>query len=276
VMKPDLFELANNHHWRTQFAFRTFGEPIPSYMNLPTGPDGFDEKAWTEYGFQNYYALLNCGFRMMPTAGTASGVHPVPLGWGRAYVSCRDGFSLESWMRGLAEGRSFITTGPLMQITINGEPARPVYRQTVDTAKYEVRWKIWSQWRKVRCEVVQQGRNLGGGDGGIVERNRRAPPTFPRFPNSEGGGAVHVSSSTWIVVRCFETLPDGRERFAHSAPIFIDVPGKPLVPKKAEAEYLVSRVKAEIERNTGVLSEEALAEYREALAAYEAIAAKAE
>ena len=69
------------------------------------------------------------------------------------------------------------------------------------------------------------------------------------------------TESTWFVVRCFETMPDGRERFAHSAPIFIDVNGKPLRPRKAEVEYLISRVQGEIERNKGVLSNEALAEY---------------
>jgi len=278
VMKPDLFELANNHHWRTQFAFRTFGEPIPAYMNLPTGPDGFDEKAWTEFGFQNYYALLNCGFRMMPTAGTASGVHPVPLGWGRVYVRCRDGFSLESWMRSLAEGRSFVTTGPLMQVTVNGEPALPVYRQAVETARYEFGVNVWSHFRPTRWEVLKDGKVVSGGSSRVAEKEGGQEPGSRLYlsPRTSGLAGIRVSSSTWIAVRCFETLPDGRERFAHSAPIFIDVPGKPLLPKKAEAEYLVSRVKAEIERNTGVLSEEALAEFREALAAYEAIAAKAE
>jgi hypothetical protein len=71
-------------------------------------------------------------------------------------------------------------------------------------------------------------------------------------------------------------LPDGRERFAHSAPVFIEVPGKPVRARKAEVEYLISRVKAEIERNTGVLPEESLVEYRTALARYEGIAKTAQ
>jgi hypothetical protein len=278
VMKPDLFELANNHHWRTEFAFRTFGEPIPAYMKLPSDQTGFDEKAWTDFGFQNYYALLNCGFRMMPTAGTASGVHPVPLGWGRVYVQCPGGFSLDAWMKGLREGRSFVTTGPLMQVFVNDEPPRRVYQQTAEKTRYKFKVELWSQWQTARWEVLQEGRLLSeGGSDGPGMRERRPPgQPFATSPRIQGTRVVDVSSSTWLVVRCFEKLPDGRERFAHSAPIFIDVEGKPLVPKKAEAEYLVSRVQAEIQRNTAVLSEEALAEFREALAAYEAIAAKAQ
>ena len=46
-----------------------------------------NERGWLDFTFQNYYLLLNCGFRLRPTGGTASGVHPVPLGFGRVYVS---------------------------------------------------------------------------------------------------------------------------------------------------------------------------------------------
>jgi hypothetical protein len=101
-------------------------------------------------------------------------------------------------------------------------------------------------------------------------------------PRGGGGWESHINqarvvkSSAWFALRCFYEGPDGRERFAHSAPVFIDIPGKPIRPRKAEVEYLISRMKAEIERNTGVLTEESLAEYRTALAKYEEIANTAE
>jgi hypothetical protein len=259
VMNVDLFELANNHHWRTEFAFRNFGEPIPAYMNLPRDPAGMDEKAWTEFGFQNCYALLNCGFRLMPTAGTASGVHPVPLGWGRVYVHCPEGFSYESWMKGLKEGRSFVTTGPLLSLTVNGK--RP--ENLTQAGVYEIGVELFSLAKKWRIEIVREGR--------ATELITDVGVRDPRF-HHKVLQRVEVSESTWIAVRCYEVLPDGRERFAHSAPIFIDVKDKPLRPRKAEVEYLISRVEKEIERNKGVLSAEALAEFREALAHYQKIA----
>ena len=39
------------------------------------GPAG--KKDWIEFIHRNYWTLLNCGFRGVPTAGTASGVHSV-------------------------------------------------------------------------------------------------------------------------------------------------------------------------------------------------------
>ena len=97
----------------------------PDGWNIETDADGFTEWGWIDFGFKSYYALLNCGFKLRPTAGTASGVHPVPLGYGRVYVECPDGFSYDTWMKNLNAGRSFVTTGPML--FVHGE--RPAARQ---------------------------------------------------------------------------------------------------------------------------------------------------
>ena len=81
VMDVDLFELSNNHVWRTNFHFgRFYDDYAPEFMHVDKDDGGMTENGWLNFTFQNYYTLLNCGFRMRPTAGTASGVHPVPLG----------------------------------------------------------------------------------------------------------------------------------------------------------------------------------------------------
>jgi hypothetical protein len=268
VMKVDLFELANNHHWRTEFGFPGWGEPIPRYMGLPTDPQAMEEKHWTDFGFQNYYALLNCGFRLMPTAGTASGVHPVPLGWNRVYVNCPNGFSYGAWMDGLKAGRTFVSQGPMLWVQVNEKDLGTHFKQDEGAGRvdYTIDYEIWNTGLPVRYEIVR------GGEVVVSKVNEIRSPEILTQPKVSGLAVFHVDSSTWFAVRCFEIQPDGRERFAHSAPVFIDVPGKPLRPKKQEVDYLISRVKGEIERNTGVLSNEALAEYLTALAAYEEIA----
>src|SRR5436309_5958619 len=79
------------------------------------------ERDWTFYGFHSYYALLNCGFRLRSSAGTANGVHPVPLGFSRVYVHLDEPFTYDAWMRGLSAGRSFVTTGPLIFAHVEGD-----------------------------------------------------------------------------------------------------------------------------------------------------------
>ena len=72
--------------------------------------------------------------------------------------------------------------------------------------------------------------------------------------------------------RCFEKRAGGRLRFAHTAPWYFEIPGQPLRPRRAEADWLVSRVKEEITRSQGVAPENLINDYRRALAVYEEIA----
>jgi hypothetical protein len=81
-----------------------------------------------------------------------------------------------------------------------------------------------------------------------------------------------LDGSGWVAVRCFESQPDRRVRFAHSSPVLVEVAGKPLRPRQQEIEFLLRRVEEQIARSAGVLPAAALDEYREALRAYQQIA----
>src|SRR5271154_1086771 len=99
IMPVDLYELANNHVWRTTFGIPGFGEPPADSMQIERSERGFTERGWLDFGLKNDYASLTCGFRLRPTAGTASGVHPVPLGFGRVSVHLPEGFDGRAWLR---------------------------------------------------------------------------------------------------------------------------------------------------------------------------------
>jgi hypothetical protein len=269
IMKVDLYELANNHVWRTEFGFPGWGEPAAEYMKVERAQRGFTEAGWIDYGFQNYYALLNCGFRLRPTAGTASGVHPVPLGFGRVYVHCPAGFSYDGWLRGLNEGRSFVTTGPMLFVQVEDQPPGHTFRQADATPRdYRVHGSVASAEPLDRIELVVNGDVVRT----LKPANRK---TGRGGYESSIDEKVRIDGTSWIAVRCFEQRADRRVRFAHSSPVHIDVPGKPLRPRSGEIEYLVRRVEEQIVRSKDVLPAEALAEYREALRVYKEIAEKA-
>ncbi len=266
VMEVDLFELANNHVWQTQFGFRNWSaDVVPEYMNIERDDRGFTERGWLDFGFEAYYTLLNCGFRLRPTAGTANGVHPVPLGFGRVYVHLPDGFSYEKWMRGLDAGRSFVTTGPMLMVAVDGRPPGATIKSTAsDTSTHRITGRAVSSVPLRVIEIVVNGRvvkrlkpaNLAGESGAMTS------PIDTR---------VAIRGSSWIAVRCFEDRPDGRVRFAHGSPVHVDMPGHPLRPRREQVEYLIGRMKHEIERNQEVLRPEGLEEYRKALRIYEAL-----
>ena len=269
VMGVDLYELSNNHVWRTEFGLPDFGEPAADWMQVGRGPRGLTEAGWVEYGFRNYYTLLDCGFRLRPTAGTASGVHPVPLGFGRVYVHVGKDFAYDAWVKGLNEGRSFVTTGPMLLAELDGRDPGAVFRPSGDGPHgFRLTGRALSAAPLSRIEVIVNGE--------VAERIK------PANRKAGGGGyesaldaRLKVEGSSWLAVRCYEEHADGRIRFAHTAPWHVEVAGKPLRPRKAEVEYLVKRVEEQLKRSAGVLPEAALAEYRAALRAYKALAKSA-
>jgi hypothetical protein len=270
VMSVDLFELANNHVWRTEFGLPQWTlDTAPAYMKLQQDARGFTEWGWIDYGFQTYYALLDCGFRLRPAAGTASGVHPVPLGFGRVYVNLPDGFSYDRWMRGLQQGRSFVTTGPMLMVEVDQQPpGAAIRRQNAEKRLHRVSGLAVGSRPLGPLEIVVNGQ--------VVQRVAADNcPTKAGGYESRLSADVELDGSGWIAVRVLEDRPDRRIRFAHSSPVHIDVPGRPLRPRRQEAEFLVRRMKEELARNQGVLPPESLQEYRQALAVYEEIAEKA-
>jgi hypothetical protein len=86
---------------------------------------------------------------------------------------------------------------------------------------------------------------------------------------------LDLDGSSWVAVRCESELPNGRFRFAHTAPVHFDVAGQPLRPKQAEVRYFVRRIEEELVNNRGVLKPDALAEYQKALNVYREIAKRA-
>ncbi len=79
---------------------------------------------------------------------------------------------------------------------------------------------------------------------------------------------VMHEESCWFAIRCFEKLPTGRVRFAHSAPTFVEYQESAIRPRRDQVRYLIQRCEEELARNKDVLSEAELAEYREALEFY--------
>jgi hypothetical protein len=269
VMKVDLFELANNHLWQTEFGFRGWThEMAAEWMQLEQDQEGFTERGWLDFGLKTYYALLNCGFRMRASAGTASGVHPVQLGFGRVYVHLPDGFAYDRWMAGLAAGRTFITTGPMLEVQFNGkDPGHTFQADHGDPVTIRLAGTVHSARPIERIEAVVNGEVTQS----IGLTNAAASPGGYENPIDS---SITLEGSSWIAVRCFQQHPRGRVRFAHTNPIHIDIPGKPLRPRRHEVQYLIDRIQAEIARNEHVLSADALGEYRDALKIYQEIATK--
>lgn len=290
VMKADLFELANNHVWRTEFLNKSWtADVLPQDWEIETDPQGYTERGWIDWGFKTYYAYLNCGFRMRPTGGTGSGFHPVPAGFGRVYVQCPGEFTYEKWMEGLNAGRSFVSTGPMLDVTVNGQPPGSVIHSDGPLV-LTVKGRSFSAMSdRTVIEIVANGEVIARDDTKI---HTSSGSDLPKGLNSgnEFSMTNQLTKSSWVAVRFFEyrdvesvtsehrerTEPLKKERFryAHTAPVYIEIDG-PIKPRKREVNYFIQRMKQEIARHTGVLADDEVAEYRKALEIYQKIAERA-
>jgi hypothetical protein len=271
VAKVDLFELSNNSVWRTQFGFRKSQVQPAEYMQIESDAGGMTEWGWLNFGFETYYALLNCGFRLKPSAGTASGVHPVPLGFSRVYVHLGQKFHAQEWVEGLRRGTSFVTTGPMLLATLNNRhPGHEFRSQDISEDGYRLQVESISERPVDRIEVLVNGR---------VSRTIR--PQTETQQQSTGGYVLQadvvlpITSSAWIAVRSVQYSADRRVRFAHTAPWYVTIPDRPLRPRKRQTDFLIKQVRNSIARNRDVLPAEAQLEYQHALRIYEDIARQA-
>ena len=266
VAKVDLYELANNSLWRTRFGFRNSMVRPAEYMKVESEGNLLTEAGWVDWGFQNYYALLNCGFPIKPTAGTASGVHPVPLGFGRVYVHVDGPFGTEAWLEGLRKGRSFVTTGPMIQVQVDGEHAGHIFKDAKST-ELAIRGTMTSPKPLNRVELIINGE--------VEVLDAQSEELASGAHRVSIDRTVQCDRTSWVALRCGYTDGEGRVRFAHTAPWHIEIAGEPMRPRRQEVQYLIDRMTAEIERSQKLLSPAAFAEFQQALEAYQAIAKRA-
>jgi hypothetical protein len=153
----------------------------------------------------------------------------------------------------------------MLLVEFNGKPAGTIFRGE-DAKLVRVTGSAESRLTLDRIEIVVNG--------DLVRTVR------PANSQTKSGGfssaideALPLNNSSWVVVRCFEKQPDGRIRFAHSAPVHCELDA-PVTPKRREVEYFIQRMEQELVRNRGVLATEELAEYEQALDIYRKLATR--
>jgi hypothetical protein len=181
------------------------------------------------WAMEVYYKLLNCGFRLPVSAGTASGVKPTPLGYDRVYVHLREPFSYDAWFHALKDGRSFATNGPILFLTVDGnEPGDTIELAAGPQEKKQlrIRAEAVSQDDLEKLEVIWRGK---------VIRTINAPPGSHRIAADFEADA---NQTGWFAARAFEK-PAVTVRFAHTSPVYVRV-GDDRGIVSQDADYFVA------------------------------------
>jgi hypothetical protein len=171
-------------------------------------------EGWVNYILSLYYRYLNLGFHLPPSAGTASGVLPNPIGFNRVYVNFSGPLTAEKWFRALRKGPSFVTNGPMLFFHV--QPQGPLMAGEVE---------VHAAQPLERVEIVANGEISEWFPIAPGTTEYRASFTFP------------PGKYSWIAARCF--LREGDTlRLAHTSPYYL--PGQ--YDCRADAKYYVDWV----------------------------------
>ncbi len=237
----DSVGIANNHMHR---AGMYNGEAWGRARDTQKFPTLLGNGFWTQ---EIYYHALNCGLRLPPSAGSASGVLPNPVGYNRVYVHAGSELTYAKWWEGLRAGRSFVSNGPLLRCRANGRLPGEVFTAAAGE-------KI-----EIEIDAVLDGRDIVPAL--EIIRDGKVIRSTPVAANGQrvALGTLTFNESGWFLVRAISSNTN-TFRFASTAPFYVEVGGTKHISKTSAQFFLdwvqegMARVQApEGERKEAVL-----------------------
>lgn len=187
-------------------------------------------------GLSDWYHILNSGYRF-PILGASDWPACRWLGDCRTYVHAAGTPTPADWLRGAAAGRSFVTTGPLLLLEVDGEkPGARLERQGKTTVTARVR---------VRCEVTPVAQVDLIVNGAVV-RSHRIPEKRRLGDWFEVTERLDLSESSWVAARAWSTTPGGQpDAESHTNPVYVYLDGRAPY-RQASLDAWVARIDGQI------------------------------
>ena len=185
------------------------GEPT---VLVATGrADAVEMLAHSDDAMLEYYRYLNSGYRLPLVGGTDKMSSAVPVGLYRTYARLDEEFSYEAWCRAVRSGRTFLSGGPLLTLSVDGcEPGGTAELSGPGTVSVHAAVRSIFPLRSLELvrngEVVARAEANGGRQAEISEELR-------------------IDGNSWIACRAFGVdyhLDEwGRRVFAHTSPVYV-------------------------------------------------------
>jgi hypothetical protein len=174
---------------------------------VPEGPIAVD----------NYYRFLDLGYKLTALAGSDfpwCGKGTTQIGDARFYTYTGDSFDFAAWMAGVKAGRTFVSTGPVVDFTVNGRrPGSTVNVSRGSSVKVEA--KAWGHRQQVpleALEIVGHSATVKKVVAGESGQTGEAMSLSVEVPAGEG---------IWLAAR----VKAGPAQVAHTTPVYVTVDG---------------------------------------------------
>ena len=190
-------------------------------------------------GLDGWYHALNAGFRF---PGIAACDYPAcrKLGDCRTYVHLDGEPTFEDWLKAAAEGRSFMTTAPLLLLTVDGHrPGDIIATADGKPRPRALRLRVRSETAPVtNVQLIADGR---------VVRELTVPPAAGIGQWLELDETVEMAESGWLAARAFsKSVTGAADAEAHTNPVYVHLAGRPPC-RAADVDWLIQRIDEQIE-----------------------------
>jgi hypothetical protein len=215
--------------------------PVLIATDRVDGVEMYDQLA---YEHLEYYRYLNDGYRLPLVGGTDKMSSGTPVGLYRTYVQLAPdaAFTFESWSAGLREGRTFISSGPLLKLSVEGRSVGDTLEVPVG-AQVEVECEARSIFPLNSLQVVARGR--------VVDE----------VSSSEGSDRLRlrtrlrIDGPTWIAARCggpgYKPIRHFDERrrgiMAHTSPVYVATGPEYDLRDASTAQYMLTLIGGGVE-----------------------------
>jgi len=193
-------------------------------------------QAWPIHVYE-WYRYLNCGYRVTAVGGTDKMSAQMPVGAVRTYARLEPGqpVTFDAWAAAVRAGRTFTTTGPLVELAVEGKGPGEALPLPAGGGSVHVRATAESVVPFSALEIVVNGR--------VVAERRSAQGTY-RCTLDE---PIAVPGSAWIAARVTGEMRGwvGSPRIvaAHTTPVYA-VAGGAEQFDASDGSYLLTLVEA--------------------------------
>ncbi|MBM4418898.1 MAG: ester cyclase [Chloroflexi bacterium] len=218
---------------------------------------------WMDPEYELWYALLNCGIRLPASTGSDWFVCSA----NRVYVDVGASFSYENWLARLREGRTTVTNGPLLRLSVEGAaPSNDLLGLRGDR-----RASIALEWESAqpidRIEIIRDGEvcatiapesDSGTNAWRIAHANTgvNVKVSVSMAASVDGGSPagqlaergtfrtdLDVPEAGWIAARAWGARRDsyGHAIWAHTSPIYLRA-RPPAATVRAAADLFLGRL----------------------------------
>jgi hypothetical protein len=187
------------------------------------------------YGLADWYRYQNLGYQIPLVGGSDKMSAASLLGGIRTYAHLGDReFTYEGWMEAVRAGNTFVTVGPLIEFSVNGQPAGRRIDLPAGGGTVDVAWDIGSVTVPIeQIEVIAGGFAVEEiGVGGAL--------------SASGSASVAVTDSTWIALRVRGSYANrAGDIAAHTSAVQVVVGDRPLFVE-AEAMAVLEQIEGSL------------------------------